>query len=59
MLVGPTGSGKTANYKSLQLGINKIAIEVDGSSEEELAANPFRKVTVRILNPKSILNEQI
>lgn len=59
MLVGPTGSGKTAMLKSLQLGINKIAIEVDGSSEEELAANPFRKVTVRILNPKSILNEQI
>lgn len=59
MLVGPTGSGKTANLKSLQLGINKVAIDVEGASEEDLAANPFRKVTLRILNPKSILNEQI
>jgi len=59
MLVGPTGSGKTSNLRVLQLGINKIAIEVEGASEEDLAANKFRKVTVRILNPKSILNEQI
>lgn len=59
MLVGPTGSGKTANLKSLQLGINKVAIDVEGASEEDLASNPFRKVTLRILNPKSILNEQI
>jgi len=34
-------------------------MEVEGASEEDLAANKFRKVVVRILNPKSILNEQI
>jgi len=59
MLVGPTGAGKTANYKVLKTAINKIAASVETSSEEELLSNPYRKVVVRLLNPKSILNEQI
>jgi len=59
MLVGPTGSGKTANYKVLHNAINRVAIDIHQSSSEERNENPYRKVTIRLLNPKSILNEQI
>lgn len=44
MLVGPTGSGKTANYKILMKAINDVAIDVFTSSKEDLAENPYRKV---------------
>jgi len=59
MLVGPTGSGKTSNYQLLEHAINRIAIDVTSSTDEELKENPFRKVVKRVLNPKAILNENI
>ena len=43
MLVGPTGGGKTANYKVLQKAISDL--EKTGK---------FHKVTTNILNPKSV-----
>jgi len=59
MLVGPTGSGKSANLNALRRGINNVALDIKDASEEDKAANKFRRVDLRILNPKSILNEQI
>jgi len=59
MLVGPTGSGKSANLNALRKGINDVALDIKDASEEDKAANKFRRVELRILNPKSILNEQI
>jgi len=40
MLVGPTGSGKTANYKVLQHAINEVALDIHTSSEKQLQENP-------------------
>jgi dynein heavy chain len=59
MLVGPTGSGKTVSYQVLKDAINKVALDVNIASDVDLEENPWRKVQCRILNPKSILNEQI
>lgn len=59
MLVGPTGSGKTACQQVLKDAINRVALDINKASEIELNENPYRMVQVRILNPKSILNEQI
>ena len=39
MLERQTGYCMTANYKALQFGTNRIALDVEGSSVEELAAN--------------------
>jgi len=58
MMVGPTGSGKTTNYKCLQSAINRIAVGPE-ASDEDRENNPYRKVITRIVNPKAILNEQI
>jgi dynein heavy chain len=58
MMVGPTGSGKTTNYKCLQAAINRIAVGPE-ASDEDRENNPYRKVITRIVNPKAILNEQI
>jgi len=44
MLVGPTGGGKTCNYKVLQAALT--ALKDDDP--------PFYKVNTYILNPKSI-----
>jgi len=43
MIVGPTGGGKTANYRVLAWAMTSLA-------QEEM----YEKVTVDIMNPKSI-----
>ena len=48
MLVGPTGGGKTSNYKTLQHTITALA-----------GAEGFEKVSTNILNPKSITMGQL
>lgn len=48
MIVGPTGGGKTANWKILSKSITAL----DGIDE-------FTKVNVHILNPKSITMGQL
>lgn len=48
MLVGPTGGGKTANYKVLQHAMSSLA-----------GQDSFVKVFVDILNPKSITMGQL
>ena len=40
MLVGPTGSGKTACYQVLKDAINRVALDVNIASEIELDENP-------------------
>ena len=48
MLVGPTGGGKTSNYRILQHAMTSL-----GHTEQ------FEKVHVDILNPKSITMGQL
>lgn len=48
MIVGPTGGGKTCNYKMLQAAIT-------GLKHEEA----YERVQVDILNPKSITMGQL
>jgi len=50
MLVGPTGGGKTCNYKVLQDAMSMLAREKKGD---------FAKVETHILNPKSITMGQL
>lgn len=57
MLVGPTGSGKTVNWRTLKEAINKIATPVEAVTPT--GTTVYRKVQARVINPKSILNEQI
>jgi dynein heavy chain len=47
MLVGPTGGGKTSNYKVLQKALT------------HLQQNGFYKVFTHIMNPKSITMGQL
>lgn len=58
MIVGPTGSGKTQNYKVLQAAITKLAPD-QSETDENKALNPYRKVQTYILNPKSVSTEQV
>ena len=48
MIVGPTGGGKTSNYKVLQHAMSALA-----------GQDNFVKVHVDILNPKSITMGQL
>jgi dynein heavy chain len=48
MIVGPTGGGKTMNYRVLAWAMSSL-------HQEEL----FEKVTVDIMNPKSITQDQL
>jgi len=48
MLVGPSGGGKTANYKTLARALSALAGQGD-----------FKKVNYHILNPKSITMGQL
>lgn len=50
MLVGPTGGGKTTNYKILQKAMSSLAKQKVGE---------YTKVNVEILNPKSITMAQL
>jgi len=58
MIVGPTGSGKSSNYRVLEKAITRLQPQ-SNQTEEQIASNPYRRVVVRTLNPKSILNEQL
>mmetsp|Transcript_18662 Transcript_18662/g.41434 ORF Transcript_18662/g.41434 Transcript_18662/m.41434 type:complete len:1758 (-) Transcript_18662:2744-8017(-) len=49
MLVGPTGGGKTCNYRVLQRGRTALAVQGVGDST---------KVQLHVLNPKSITQAQ-
>jgi len=57
MLVGQAGSGKTKNLEVLRLAISSLAPL--NQEFNEFKENVFKKVVLRVLNPKSILNEQI
>jgi len=48
MIVGPTGGGKTSNYKTLAHAMTQIR-----------HMENFEKVNYHILNPKSILQGQL
>jgi dynein heavy chain len=48
MIVGPTGGGKTSNYKVLAHAMSQLADQ-----------EKFEKVHVDIINPKSITAEQL
>lgn len=48
MIVGPTGGGKTSNYKVLQHAMSSLA-----------GQDNFQKVHTDILNPKSITMGQL
>jgi len=48
MIVGPTGGGKTANYKVLQWAMTSL------KHQEQ-----FEKVNVHCMNPKSITQDQL
>ncbi|CAM6094963.1 unnamed protein product [Calypogeia fissa] len=50
MLVGPTGGGKTANYRSLAQGMSLLSVQ--GSTK-------YDKVRIAVLNPKSITMGQL
>lgn len=58
MLVGPTGAGKTASYRVLEKAISRLAPQINDTAEQ-VRMNPYRHVKSYILNPKSVLNEQI
>lgn len=58
MLVGPTGGGKTENYKALQAACGELA-PLDTDTQEQKEANIFRKVKTHILNPKGVLSTQL
>jgi len=50
MIVGPTGGGKTCNYKVLQRAISVLA---NGENDQ------FKKVVVDMINPKSMTLDQL
>jgi dynein heavy chain, axonemal len=50
MLVGPTGGGKTSNYKILQAALSNL---------KDDPVQKFYKVNTHILNPKSITMGQL
>lgn len=52
MLVGPTGGGKTACYRTLQLACTGLCDPNDSES-------PFQRVNVHVLNPKAITQNQL
>eukprot|EP00930_Biecheleria_cincta_P008311 TRINITY_DN10972_c0_g5_i1.p1 TRINITY_DN10972_c0_g5~~TRINITY_DN10972_c0_g5_i1.p1 ORF type:complete len:3933 (-),score=932.09 TRINITY_DN10972_c0_g5_i1:47-11569(-) len=54
MLVGPTGGGKTMNYRLLQ----ETSIRMNEAGEMS-ASGPYQKVQTHILNPKSITQAQL
>jgi energy-coupling factor transporter ATP-binding protein EcfA2 len=53
MLVGPTGSGKTKSYESLQIAMTHMKGKINP------AGSPFRPVHTSVLNPKSITMGQL
>jgi len=53
MLVGPTGGGKTMNYRALQRAISKIAKDPANKDKS------ITKVWTHCLNPKSIKMGQL
>lgn len=53
MLVGPTGSGKTKSYESLQIAMTYM------KGKTNPAGTPFKPVHTSVLNPKSITMGQL
>ena len=53
MLVGPTGSGKTKSYESLQIAMTHMKGKINP------AGSPFKPVHTYVLNPKSITMGQL
>lgn len=53
MLVGPTGSGKTKSYESLQIAMTYMKGKINP------AGTPFKPVHTSVLNPKSITMGQL
>ncbi|CAF1247347.1 unnamed protein product, partial [Didymodactylos carnosus] len=53
MLVGPTGSGKTKAYESLQIAMTHLKGKISP------AGSPFKPVHTSVLNPKSITMGQL
>ena len=53
MLVGPTGSGKTKSYESLQIAATYMKGKINP------AGAPFKPVHTSVLNPKSITMGQL
>jgi dynein heavy chain len=53
MLVGPTGSGKTKSYESLQIAMTYM------KGKTNPAGSPFKPVHTYVLNPKSITMGQL
>ncbi|CUG87383.1 dynein heavy chain, putative [Bodo saltans] len=57
MLVGPTGSGKTNAYKSLQSALTTCAVRQHKG--EDMGSRTFMKVYTHICNPKSVTMDQL
>lgn len=53
MLVGPTGSGKTKSYESLQIAMTYMKGKISP------AGSPFKPAHTSVLNPKSITMGQL
>ena len=53
MLVGPTGSGKTKSYESLQIAMTHMKGKINP------AGSPFKPAHTYVLNPKSITMGQL
>lgn len=49
MIVGPTGGGKTSNYRVLSEAISSLAGE----------AEQYKKVNIDIMNPKAVTLEEL
>jgi len=58
MQVGPSGGGKTTNYRVLQKAMSKLAPSVD-DDEDAREKNPYRLVKMTILNPKSVTKDEL
>ena len=58
MQVGPTGGGKTTNYRVLKKAMSMLAPAKDDEPEVR-EKNQFRNVKNHILNPKSVTKEEL
>jgi len=60
MLVGPTGGGKSSNYKLLRKSLSDLSY-VEPTAEELLDPNRtcYYKTEVHVLNPKSVKKDQL
>ena len=60
MLVGPTGGGKSSNYKLLQKSLTDLSlIPVTQEEQEDENRTVYFKTELHILNPKSVKKDQL